>query len=454
MAAPLGPKQLSRLRTQLQSWAQGSVDVGQQQTYEPLRRDLEVFNLLRDQVPVDERRALVAALAAVCSTEMCSASCTGGATPQQTAGNATAPRPSLAPGSAAAVAHSELLRLCVLSMGRAGSMCGVSNTTGTPSSHSRACIGSAGTPSAHGRDAQVAKIAAQEALSALLTVLEACIGGSARPLTDPVASGFYAALLKALRLLVPEAVQEQHIAPLVTCLRKFLRYGVQPADGLSGKSGCVPLGGGTIHKPAAKPLPGPQPSGGAYRPPQHRPSSLNGCIDSDSASDSDSDGGSGAADRLGGGRVRRGALLALSAASAAQPRALQSHWAALLPRAPAVARRAGMAPTLADALLFDPQPQVRAAAAVAIGALLEAPVSRAYLGIAEVRPAARQPARYRCALPEFVRGATLLCLPSQPVLPAVTWAVSRSIRGMAACQAATCTVSEDSQYHKPITRTL
>lgn len=38
--------------------------------------------------------------------------------------------------------------------------------------------------------------------------------------------------------------------------------------------------------------------------------------------------------------------------------------------------------------------QVRAAAAVAIGALLEAAASRAYLGIAEVRPAARQPARW------------------------------------------------------------
>lgn len=211
----------------------------------------------------------------------------------------------------------------------------------------------------------------------------------------------------------------------------------------------------------------------------------------------------------------------MQAAAAAAARAVHCHWAALLPRAPAAAAHAAVAPTLADALLYDPQPQVsirallkralptasqgaagmcllrmvamgqylcsctgtgtplpwqcvpeawswqeravllqapgllspalfkacpprpdfaveiapsggtrnrrsallrclrllfseqsthcsaagnltclgvefqvRAAAAVAIGALLESPASRAYLGIAEVRPAARQPARW------------------------------------------------------------
>lgn len=156
------------------------------------------------QVPVDARRALVAALAAVCSTEMCSASCSGGATPQRTAGKAPALRQPVSPGSAAAAAHSELLRLCVLGMGRAGSITGAGNISSKPSSHSGARTSNAGLPSIHGSDPESARAAAQEALSALLVVVEACVGGSAQPLADPAASAFYAALMKALRLLVPE----------------------------------------------------------------------------------------------------------------------------------------------------------------------------------------------------------------------------------------------------------
>ncbi len=56
--------------------------------------------------------------------------------------------------------------------------------------------------------------------------------------------------------------------------------------------------------------------------------------------------------------MRRAAAAALAAAAQAQPRALQPHWLALLPRAPPVAARAHVAPTLADLLLFDPQAQV------------------------------------------------------------------------------------------------
>lgn len=58
--------------------------------------------------------------------------------------------------------------------------------------------------------------------------------------------------------------------------------------------------------------------------------------------------------------MRRAAAAIIAAVASAQPRALQPHWLALLPRAPPVAARAHVASTLADVLLFDPQAQVSA----------------------------------------------------------------------------------------------
>ena len=55
-----------------------------------------------------------------------------------------------------------------------------------------------------GADASATRAVAQAALTAVLAVLEACVGGGSRPLADPAASGFYFTMMKSLRLLVSE----------------------------------------------------------------------------------------------------------------------------------------------------------------------------------------------------------------------------------------------------------
>ena len=71
-----------------------------------------------------------------------------------------------------------------------------------------------------------------------------------------------------------QAVQPEHIAPLVACLRKFLSYGAAPGGAVAAAAGLL--------RPAAAAggqLFGSPTRGGisvAYRPPQRRPSSLSG----------------------------------------------------------------------------------------------------------------------------------------------------------------------------------
>lgn len=253
------------------------------------------------------QQPLVDALAAVCDSELHAAAAGANATvPQQPAQAAAAP------GTATAAAHSELLRLCVAALGRAASTASGGKSTASKLPGKAANISR--NAESFGDAAGAAAAAAQRAVRALVYVLEACVGGGARPLADPIASGFYSTLTKALRLLMPDvriacwhfgcslsicnmilefsfqssftqmfclhmlqAVQEQHVTPLVECLRKFLRYGIQP-EGLSGSGiGSLALRGATARPTATPPL---LPQGGqaarAYRPPQRRATSLKG----------------------------------------------------------------------------------------------------------------------------------------------------------------------------------
>lgn len=167
------------------------------------------------QVPGALQQPLVAALAAVCNAELHSAAGAPSAAPQlpgsrHFSDSTRARRAAVAPGAASAAAHSELLRLCVAALGRAANPGACSTASNGASSKAGGSAGNgrrggaAGGSNANRKDADAAKAAAQDALSALVAVLEACVGGGARPLADPVASGFYGALTKALRLLVPE----------------------------------------------------------------------------------------------------------------------------------------------------------------------------------------------------------------------------------------------------------
>ncbi|EIE26348.1 hypothetical protein COCSUDRAFT_39464 [Coccomyxa subellipsoidea C-169] len=73
-------------------------------------------------------------------------------------------------------------------------------------------------------------------------------------------------------------------------------------------------------------------------------------------------------------------------------KALHPFWVVLLPVHTPLARRPDSL-TLMDAIVNDPAPKVRAAAAATLAALLEGAPQRAYLGIAECRSSANQPVR-------------------------------------------------------------
>ena len=102
---------------------------------------------------------------------------------------------------------------------------------------------------------------------------------------------------------------------------------------------------------------------------------------------SDSDGGPSDGDRNRASKVRVEALSCVAAAARRDPKALHSQWGALLPTHGALLTRPPT-PHLLSPLLSDPLPKVRAAAAAAIGSMLEGP-TRAFLQVAESRDDAR-----------------------------------------------------------------
>ena len=260
------------------------------------------------------RQALVSALAEICNLELHTAVGSPGtaglrSSCESDANSGTGSELAVSAGSACGAAHSELLRLCISALSRAAGP--------APSAKPAATGPGASRNAAAAPDGAAAKASAQAAMTVLVAVLEACAGGSARLLADPVASAFYWTLTRALRLLMPEVqlrslaahrapsavaalalapasplhaksschqrwctmwafhilqgLMVQHAAPLVTCLRKFLRYGVQPQRLLLGGLSSVPPFGVPTSWPAAKLK---QPQGGrapgAYRPPHQR----------------------------------------------------------------------------------------------------------------------------------------------------------------------------------------
>ena len=108
----------------------------------------------------------------------------------------TAGQTAVGPGSACTAAHNELLRLCVSALGRAFASPATGRSAAAAPGRSTAadasCSGAA------------AGAAAQDAVTALVAVLEACVGGGVQLLADPAASTFYWTLTKTLRILMPE----------------------------------------------------------------------------------------------------------------------------------------------------------------------------------------------------------------------------------------------------------
>jgi hypothetical protein len=164
---------------------------------------------------------------------------------------------SVSPGSACAAAHSELLRLGISALSRAAGPAAAGKTAATGPSAPRTTAADA--------DGAAAKHSAQAAMTALVTVLEACAGGGARLLADPAASAFYWTLTRALRLLTPEVIVTllylHHLIPAIVwtaalTLQGFTRTaaardavllsltlpcrrGVSHAAGLAGTAHCA-----------------------------------------------------------------------------------------------------------------------------------------------------------------------------------------------------------------------
>ncbi|KAK9916388.1 hypothetical protein WJX75_002097 [Coccomyxa subellipsoidea] len=211
----------------------------------------------------------------------------------------------------------------------------------------------------------------------LCEVLAGRLSDSSLPL-DRASSHLIYSPLRLLQAIIPQAKDKQVISlsPLLDSLRK-LPSAYRPPHARRRSS----------HKTAPS----------LDSSPSSRPSGSWRCEDGgySSASDaSDSDGGSVGSSPSSTSliRVRLTALSCLQALARVDGKALHPFWAVLFPVQAPLARRPDSF-TLMDAVVNDPAPKVRAAAASAVAALLEGAPQRAYLGIAECRLPAKQPAR-------------------------------------------------------------
>ena len=182
-----------------------------------------------------------------------------------------------------------------------------------------------------------------------------------------VASRYYASLWRCAHLCAsrdgtrwPEPV----VASLAGRVRRFLSFGVGADAALAEASASS--------------------SDRGYVPPHAR--------DADAVSDSDASDAEASArekaygDRFGSSRVRANAAAFAASLARADPRAAHPFWPRLLPTSTAQYSRVARAPcTLARAMLHDPSPRVRAAAAATVAQLLDAPASRQYLSAAEIK---------------------------------------------------------------------
>lgn len=179
------------------------------------------------------RQALVSALAEICNLELHTAAGSPGtaglrSSCESDANSGTGSELAVSAGSACGAAHGELLRLCISALSRAAGP--------APSAKPAATGPGASRNAAAAPDGAAAKASAQAAMTVLVAVLEACAGGSARPLADPVASAFYWTLTRALRLLMPEVqlrLLTAHRAPSAVAA-----LALAPASPLHAKSSC------------------------------------------------------------------------------------------------------------------------------------------------------------------------------------------------------------------------
>ena len=198
-----------------------------------------------------------------------------------------------------------------------------------------------------------------------------------------VASRYYASLWRCAHLCAsrdgarwPEPV----VAGLAGRVRRFLSFGVDAATRRSADAA-----------PAETPNPNASASGRGYVPPHARDADVADAASDSDASDAESSAGeTPRGDRFGASRVRANAASFVASLARADPRGAHPFWPRLLPtsaaqfsRSPSTTRRGPC--TLARAMLHDPSPRVRAAAAVAVAQLLDAPASRAYLSAAELK---------------------------------------------------------------------
>ncbi|PNH12673.1 HEAT repeat-containing protein 6 [Tetrabaena socialis] len=255
-------------------------------------------------------------------------------------------------------------------------------------------------------------------LAAAASLLQACALRS-RPVEDAAHSRLYAALARAVQAAVAEgrAAWVPRAALLAEGLQRFLTYGVQATlaattAAAAGAGAAQPAAAAAAGSPAPAAAAAPGGGGGnRYCPPhlrRRRESAADGaaCSDSDmsdtehsappsrSASTSGAAApglglgsaglGGGAVDRFRSSRVRLAALSCVQEMVKGDPRALQPHWAALLPLQSPLQLRP-LTPHLLTVLLYDPLIKVRALAAATIASLLDGTAQRTILAVAEAR---------------------------------------------------------------------
>ncbi|GLI68841.1 hypothetical protein VaNZ11_013384, partial [Volvox africanus] len=263
------------------------------------------------------------------------------------------------------------------------------------------CSRTAGSGGSSGSGLTTDEIAAL--LSAAVSLLQSCASRS-RPIEDAAHSRMYAALVRVLQLAIGEARQTwvARAALLVEGLQRFLTYGVQASI-----AAAAPL----VSSPSpASGLPQPtETNGGRYRPPhlRRRESQADGGLAWSDSDMSDTEHGGGASstamgsgagsmavvDKFRSARVRQAALTCIQAMAKGDPRAMHTHWSALLPLQNPLQPRP-LTPHLITVLLYDPLTKVRALAAATISALLDGPAQRGILSVAEAKPvSARAPVR-------------------------------------------------------------
>lgn len=212
-------------------------------------------------------------------------------------------------------------------------------------------------------------------LSAAVSLLQSYATRS-RPVEDAAHCRLYAALIRALQAAIGDTRQAWVVraAMLVEGLQRFLTYGVQASLAAAAAVPTAVAAATTVAAIASSPADGGG-SSGRYRPPHLRrhESKADGGLGWSDSDVSDTEHGAGASawgaasgtasatavvDRFRSSRVRVAVLSCIQAMAKSDPRAMHSHWSALLPLQNPLQPRP-LTPNLITVLLFDPLTKVR-----------------------------------------------------------------------------------------------